>query len=173
MKNVIKEQLKKSIFMSLYKFERVVENAIPYVKVSLCYDTYSERTVNKEEIYEELSKYFGVCVTSIHTDSCEDTGVWIVYKDQDVATEVPCSGCYNSRFDYNLTDENDYLISSIGDSEDNYRMLYCSGNGQPPRILFDKWSEERKQWVTVGEYFPKHCPECGRGITEYPEFMRK
>lgn len=174
MRNVTKNQLKKAIFMRLSDFEGVVEKAIPDVQVSYCeetlfYDAEPDRTVEKDEIYEALSKYFDVYVTSVHTDGYEDVGVWIMYQDKTVSAEVPCAKCYNARFDDELTDENDESSFTIGDSEKNYRMMYSAGYGKPPRIEFDAWDEKRKAWNTVGLYYPKHCPECGREITEYPE----
>lgn len=174
MRNLTKNQLKKAIFMRLSDFEDVVEKAIPDVKVSYCeealfYDAEPDRTVEKDEIYEALSEYFDVYVTSIHTDGYEDVGVWIVYQDKTVSAEVPCAKCYNARFDSELTDENDFSSYTIGCVDEGFRMMYSTGYGKRPRIEFDKWSEENKQWLTVGKYFPRHCPECGREITEYPE----
>ena len=177
MRNITKNQLKKAIFLRLGDFEDVVEKAMPDVQVSYCeetlfYDAEPDRNVEKDEIYEALSKYFCVNVTSVHTDGYEDVGVWIAYQDITVPTEAPCPECYNSRFDDELTDKNDFASYTIGDSEKDYRMMYSSGYGEPPRILFDKWSEEQRQWITVGKYYPKHCPECGREITEYPEVAK-
>lgn len=174
MKNITKEQLRKSIFMRLSDFEEVIENAIPGIQISYCeeilfYNTDGGRTVEQKEIYDELSKYFDVYVTSVHADSNDDVGVWIIYKEKQGSAEVPCGKCYNSRFDCELTDDNDFSSYTIGCSEKNYRMLYSSGHGQPPRILFESWNEEQKQWITVGKYFPKHCPDCGREINEYKE----
>ena len=174
MRNITKNQLKKAIFMRLCDFETTIENAIPGVMVSYCeellfYDRMDEKNVEQDEIYDALSKYFKVTVTSVHTDNFEDVGVWIVYKDDSVPDEVPCPECYNSRFDSELTDENDFASYTIGFTDKNFRMLYSSGYGEPPRILFDNWNKTSKQWLTVGKYYPKHCPECGREITEYKE----
>lgn len=174
MRNITKNKLRKCIFMLMCDFESVVERAIPDVLVSYCeqelfFETDGQKTVEKEKVLDALSAYFDVNVTSLHTDGYDEAGVWIVYKDKETTTQPPCSKCYNARFDDELTDENDGSSFTIGDSEKNYRMMYSAGCGKPPRIEFDAWNEQRKEWQTVGMYHPKHCPECGREIIEYPE----
>lgn len=77
-----------------------------------------------------------------------------------------CDMCYNARLDDELTDDNDYSARSIGDSDSNYRMMLCAGNGKPLRIEIEKWVFAAG-WCNIGRYFPKYCPECGRKIIEY------
>ena len=51
-------------------------------------------------------------------------------------------------------------------------MLEC-GNRDALRIEFNRWNDNDKMWHTVGRYYPKYCPECGRKITEWPEVHRR
>jgi hypothetical protein len=44
--------------------------------------------------------------------------------------------------------------------------MYNSGMGRACNIEFRKW-HEGYGWVSVGCYFPKFCPECGRPLDEY------
>lgn len=81
-----------------------------------------------------------------------------------------CSKCFNARIDPDneLTDYNDFSSSTIEyNKHDNFRMMLSSGAGKPLRIEAEKWSSSVQQWITVGQYYPKFCPECGRKITEY------
>lgn len=172
MRNVTKEQQKKCIYMLLIDFEDVIKRVTPdiwvsYIRNKISLDTYIGKSFNKRKYLDELSKYFDVNVTGVHLDSDDDKGVWIVYKETDKSEQTPCRMCFNSRFDDELTDENDFSSYSIGHHDKNYRMMYTSGYGKPPRIEFETWSEEYKHWTTVGLYFPKCCPECGRTIKEY------
>lgn len=161
--------------MLLDEFEDVIEKAIPdgtlvtYCEQELFFETDGQSSVDRNKVLEALSDYFGVNVTSIHTDGYDEVGVWIVYKDADNAgaSQVPCRSCYNARFDDELTDENDFSSKTIGTADNDYRMMYSSGYGKPPRLQFDAWNDKRKEWMTVGLYYPKHCPECGREINEY------
>lgn len=69
-----------------------------------------------------------------------------------------CDGCWGIK---------EFVIcKSIGDSSNGYRMMYCSGNGKPPRIEVETW-EEKIGWYKIGVYYPKYCPNCGREIREY------
>lgn len=86
-----------------------------------------------------------------------------------MSEKVPCAKCYNARLDDELTDKNDFASYTIGKSEKGYRVMYTTGYGRPPRIEFETWNESCRNWDTVGIYFPKCCPECGRKITEYDE----
>lgn len=170
--NVTKEQLHKCIFMPFSDFKSIINKVKPDITVTysdhkLSLETKRNYSVEKKEVLQDLSMYFNTNVTDFHTDASEDTGVWILYKERETTNTVPCGKCFNSRFDDDLTDENDFASYTIGYPDKNYRMMYSSGYGKPPRIEFDTWSEESKQWITVGVYFPKCCPECGREITEY------
>ena len=79
----------------------------------------------------------------------------------------PCWYCDNAKLNEELTDSNDYHASVIGSYSRECRFTLCSGWGQPLRIEIDSWNEDKKYWQTIGRYYPKHCPECGRKIVEY------
>lgn len=89
MKNVKENQLKKCIFMKLAEFESLVIQITDGLKeveyeFGMYYiDTDKAEAMDvywNEDIEKTLSKYFGVNVTSVHADDCDDVGVWIVYK---------------------------------------------------------------------------------------------
>lgn len=176
--NVTKEQLHKCIFISFSDFKSIINKLKPDVTVTYCEHklslaTDSNNSVKKKEVLQELSVYFNVTVIGFHADDSDDTGVWILYNDKVLSEEVPCGKCFNARFNDEITDENDFASYTVGQSEKGYRMTYNSGYGKPPRIEFDAWNESCTSWDTVGVYFPKCCPECGREITEYNEKRRK
>ena len=90
-----------------------------------------------------------------------------------------CRFCFNSRV-YEptdeelmdpsiteLTDENDSSSCGVGKSSMGTRFMISSGDGEPVRIEIDKFLELRQEWVTVGKYYPKYCPECGRRLNVY------
>lgn len=90
MKNTEKYKLHKCIFMMLEEFEDLIAEVTDGLKI-VVYDGVSfwyEDTEKAEEtdtywnqyIHETLSGYFDVEVTSIHFDSDEYVGVWIVYR---------------------------------------------------------------------------------------------
>lgn len=81
-------------------------------------------------------------------------------------SEAWCGMCYNGRLDGMLTDNNDYSAISIGKCANGFRMMLCSGGGRPLRIEVEQW-DENVGWYKIGQYNPKHCPNCGRKITEY------
>lgn len=81
----------------------------------------------------------------------------------------PCYRCDNARLNDELSDNNDFAYFTIGECVKGFRIMLGSGNGKPLRIEFEQWDDSRKQWVTVGAYHPKNCPECGRPIIEYEE----
>lgn len=107
MKNVKENQLKKAIFLEFNEFKKLVLKLTDGLKsVNDENGIYFEDTTKaeltgiywNEDIYETLSKHFGVKVTSVHSDSCDYLGVWIVYKEDDVdfkkdATICPNCGC--------------------------------------------------------------------------------
>ena len=90
-----------------------------------------------------------------------------------------CKYCFNARvykptdeklmdpFSTELTDENDSSSCSVGTSYNNTRLMITSGHGEPVRIEIDKFFEDYQEWHTVGRYYPKYCPECGRRLDEY------
>lgn len=78
---------------------------------------------------------------------------------------IPCRWCDNARVNPELTDENDFASYTIGEACKNFRIMFTVGSGKPPRIEFETWNNDH--WSTVGVYYPKHCPNCGREINEY------
>ena len=90
-----------------------------------------------------------------------------------------CKYCFNARvykptdeelmdpFATELTDKNDSSSCSVGTSHNNTRLMISSGYGEPVRIEIDKFFEDYQEWHTVGKYYPKYCPECGRRLDEY------
>ena len=95
-----------------------------------------------------------------------------------------CKFCFNARvykptdeelmdpYATELTDENDFSSRGVDFSSTNVRFMISSGHGEPVRIEIDKWSDTLKEWTTVGKYYPKYCPECGRRLDEYNEYNR-
>ena len=95
-----------------------------------------------------------------------------------------CKYCFNARvykpteeelmdpFATELTDDNDSSSCGVGKSSGGTRFMISSGCGEPLRIEIDKFLELRQEWVTVGKYYPKYCPECGRRLDEYTEYNR-
>lgn len=76
-------------------------------------------------------------------------------------------------FDNELTDDNDFGSSTIGYSSNGYQMYLNSGGGKPCNIEVCQWISDLNmlqhsgKWHTIGLYYPKFCPECGRPLTEY------
>ena len=95
------------------------------------------------------------------------------------AKQPYCKYCFNARvykpteeelmdpFATELTDDNDSSSCGVGKSSGGTRFMISSGCGEPVRIEIDKFLELRQEWVTVGKYYPKYCPECGRRLDEY------
>ena len=100
---------------------------------------------------------------------------------EDEAKQPYCKYCFNARvykptdeelmdpFATELTDENDSSSCSVGFSSTNVRFMISSGHGEPVRIEIDRWSDTLREWTTVGKYYPKYCPECGRRLDEYQQ----
>ena len=78
----------------------------------------------------------------------------------------PCDMCNNARIYDDLTNENDYSAISVGKSAKGNRIMFCSGDGKPLRIEFEKWND-KAGWGKISEYRPRYCPNCGRKIVEY------
>ena len=97
----------------------------------------------------------------------------------DIKTKPYCKYCFNARvykptdeelmdpFATELTDDNDFSSCSVGESSMGTRFMISSGNGEPVRLEIDKFFEDYQEWYTVGKYYPKYCPECGRRLDEY------
>ena len=89
-----------------------------------------------------------------------------------------CSFCFNAYvattlpepednyFDNELTDDNDFSSATIGFSGHSHQMYFNSGGGKACNIEVCEWGEDSR-WHTVGYYYPKFCPECGRPLDEY------
>lgn len=85
-----------------------------------------------------------------------------------VATTLPETE--DDYFGPELTDDNDFssaTIGNVGCLPNNYpiQMYLNSGNGEATNIEICQWYQSR--WHTVGKYYPKYCPECGRELDEY------
>ena len=103
------------------------------------------------------------------------------YKIDETERKPYCKYCFNARvykptdeelmdpFSTELTDENDFSSCGVGTSYNNTRLMITSGHGEPVRIEIDKFFEDYQEWHTVGKYYPKYCPECGRRLNEYEE----
>lgn len=79
----------------------------------------------------------------------------------------PCYMCDNARTNEELTADNDYHAKSIGDMPRYKRLMLVSGYNKPLRIEYEEYNDQYGHWSTVGIYYPKHCPNCGRKIVEY------
>ena len=91
-----------------------------------------------------------------------------------------CKFCFNARV-YQPTEDELLTGSTLDDTNDSssivvgehmrpYRSIMInSGNGEPLNIEFLEWASTRERWETVGKYYPKFCPECGRRLDEYDE----
>ncbi len=103
--------------------------------------------------------------------------------DVEVVERPPyCKFCFNARvyrptdeemidpFSTELTDDNDSSSHGVGQCySKERRFMINSGNGKPVNIEFEEWSFKAERWITVGRYYPKFCPECGRRLNEYDE----
>ena len=88
MKNVTPSQLRKCIFVPALDFTDIVEEIFDYDDIDVEYTSAGfnisrcDDWVQMNELCEALEKYFDVKrITSVHTDHCEWTGVWIIYED--------------------------------------------------------------------------------------------
>lgn len=85
-KHVRANQLKTCIFIEGSQFEQTVKAILGNnVSVTYDYDGIAFHSDNDDEletayIYDKLSEYYGVHITSIHIDDCDVVGVWICYK---------------------------------------------------------------------------------------------
>lgn len=69
-------------------------------------------------------------------------------------------------------DEHDLSARSIFISEDKqFDIMVVSGAGEPQRLEFRHWNKEAQRWIVYNTIYLKRCINCGREITEYPEFV--
>lgn len=88
MKNVKKYQLKKCIMIELEEFQELFislfgefnEETNP-IDVECSYDGICLTGIDDTELYEALSKYYDVKVTSVHADNFDYLGIWICYTE--------------------------------------------------------------------------------------------
>ena len=78
----------------------------------------------------------------------------------------PCYMCDNAYVDDELDFSNDLSYYGIGNSCDKHRMMLRSGARRPTTILVEKYDDTAQQWITIGTYEPKYCPNCGRALIE-------
>ena len=84
-----------------------------------------------------------------------------------------CRWCNSYRIDFELHEDNDFHAGTVGDTAPHNQIMLECGNRDALRIEFNRWNDNDKMWHTVGRYYPKYCPECGRKITEWPEVHRR
>lgn len=122
MKNVRENQLKKCIFMELDEFISLVERLTDGLQTVEYEDGVYLISTDKadetdtywnEGITETLSKYFGVEVTSFHSDNCEYVGVWICYKEMDEEYKQKCKELKRKCFDLGADAIEDLLGVSL------------------------------------------------------------
>lgn len=90
MKNVLENQLRQCILMSFDEFKDLVEEltnglATAHDKFEIYISETSKAIKSKtywdKEMVDTLSEYFGVTVTSFHSDNFTPSGVWICFKE--------------------------------------------------------------------------------------------
>ena len=87
-------------------------------------------------------------------------------EDQ-IMLQKPCHFCDNARVNPDFNDHNDLHYMTIGRCNDGFGIYLGAGDAKPLRIEFDKWDIREQRYATVGRYYPKNCPECGRRLSEY------
>jgi len=84
---------------------------------------------------------------------------------------VSCRFCANNRtnLEWELDEEQVFYAMTVGMTEDGYRIMYNKKPYRPLELIFEKWNSKLSPtvWQTMGVYYPKYCPECGRKIDEY------
>ena len=86
MKNVNDEyRLKRCIFLRDWEFVDIMREL--GIRAETGFEgiiyTKNDDDIDDGEVYEALSKYFDVEVTSAHCDDCDYMGVWVVYHDKE------------------------------------------------------------------------------------------
>ena len=84
---------------------------------------------------------------------------------------MSCRFCENNRTnpDWELDEEQVFYAISVGMTEDAHRIMYNKRPYRPLELTFEKWNDQLHPtiWQTIGVYYNKYCPECGRKIDEY------
>jgi hypothetical protein len=84
---------------------------------------------------------------------------------------MSCRFCANNRTnpEWELYEDQVSYAMTIGKFEKGYRLMLNKDPYRPLEIEVDKWNEKLNPpiWQTIGAYYPKFCPECGRKIDEY------
>ena len=80
MKNIREAQLKKAIFLTEDEFIDIFGRKYD-VHFDAGFVQVFEESGESVDFITILSEYFGVEVTSVHTDGCDILGVWVVYKE--------------------------------------------------------------------------------------------
>lgn len=78
---------------------------------------------------------------------------------------MACKMCLNAHVDPDLTSDNDFSFFGVGECERSYRLAFRTGDGRPTGILVECY-DRGIGWNTIGFYWPKFCPNCGRRLTE-------
>lgn len=148
-----------------YRFAQIAY-AANYRKLDETVSTDDKVLIN--QVLDEIEKLAQDFSTTITSEMIEKKIKEI--KEQRIGTngrQMPCEFCMNAKFDDYLTDETDSASYSIGECEDGFRMMLTTGHRQPVRIEVEQWNEKWKRWVTIGIFYPKRCPVCGRLIDEF------
>lgn len=96
-----------------------------------------------------------------------------------------CEYCSNCRT-YEMTEEDEWDLNFCYDDEHDlsarsiflskdkqFDIMVVSGAGEPQRLEFRHWNKEAQRWIVYNTIYLKRCINCGREITEYPEFIDK
>ena len=104
-------RLKKCIFLTVEEFKKILESFKIESDVDLEGISYSKNNdgIEDDKVYAELSKYFGVEVSSVHCDDCDYMGVWIVYKEAEKTKSIECS--YSGEtVSYSISEDNTLTV---------------------------------------------------------------
>lgn len=83
-----------------------------------------------------------------------------------------CWFCDSAYTNPELQSDNDLSYMSIGECSRGYRLLFRSGSSRPTEILVEQWNE-KAGWHSIGYYWPRYCPNCGRELKENKEAIQK
>lgn len=93
-------------------------------------------------------------------DYCSNCRIYEMTEED----ELDSNFCYD--------DEHDLSARSIFMSEDKqFDIMVVSGAGEPQRLEFRHWNKDAQRWFVCNTIYLKRCINCGREITEYPEFI--